>query len=162
MSRPFFLLAALLIATSAPAEPLTIFVVRHAERADAGGPAQKDPALSETGRARAAALAKALRDAGVTAIYTSEFTRTQQTAAPLAESLGVKAEVVAAKETPTLIEKLKASSGNALVVGHSNTVPEIIKTLGISTSVTLGENDHDDLFLVLLEPSPRLLHLHYR
>ncbi|MEO5718641.1 MAG: phosphoglycerate mutase family protein, partial [Chthoniobacterales bacterium] len=150
------------LASSALAESPVVFVVRHAERADADGPAQPDPVLSETGRTRAAALAKELRDAGIGHIYTSEFKRTQETAAPLADSLGVKAEVVPGKETAALVDKLKAGSGNTLVVGHSDTVPEIIKALGVSTAVTLGPKDYDDLFLVQMEQPPRLIHLHYR
>ncbi len=63
----------------------SIFIVRHAEKADA----TKDTDLSEAGRSRADILAKTLRDAGITAIYTSEFKRTQETAAPLAKALGI-------------------------------------------------------------------------
>lgn len=139
-----------------------IFLVRHAERADAGGPAEKDPALSETGKKRAAALAQALRDVAISAIHTSEFQRTRETAAPLAASLGVKPEVVPAKESTVLVAKLAAATGNVLVVGHSNTVPEVIKALGITTPITLAEDAYDDLFLVVLEQPPRLVHLHYR
>jgi broad specificity phosphatase PhoE len=72
-----FLLASALLSTATAQS--TIFVVRHAEKADA----TKDPDLSEAGRARAEALAKALRDAKIAAIYATEFKRTQQTAAPL-------------------------------------------------------------------------------
>lgn len=162
MRNLFFILAAALIATGARAESPAIFIVRHAERADAGGPAQADPALSQAGKVRASSLAEALRDARISAIYTTEYKRTQETAAPLAASLGVKSEIIPAKDESGLIAKLKANSGNVLVVGHSNTVPEIIKALGISTPVTLAENDYDDLFLVGLEKPPRLIHLHYR
>ncbi|HXA08948.1 MAG TPA: phosphoglycerate mutase family protein [Chthoniobacterales bacterium] len=154
-------LATLLLAASAGAEPRVIFLVRHAERADASGPAQADPALSATGKARAAALVKELRDAGISAIYTSEFRRAQQTASPLANSLGIKIEVVPAKDSAALLAKLRSASGNVLVVGHSNTVPEIIKALGVSVSVTIAEQDYDDLFLVVSGQPPRLIHLHY-
>ena len=70
----------------------TVFLVRHAERADTTpGAARRwptDPDLSDAGRARAESLAAALKDAKITAIYTTEFKRTQQTAAPLAKALG--------------------------------------------------------------------------
>jgi broad specificity phosphatase PhoE len=161
--KPLLLcLATVLLATSGGAEPPVIFLVRHAERADAGGPAQADPSLTETGRARAAALAKELRDAGITAIYTSEFRRAQQTAAPLAKSLGVKVEVIPARDSAALLANLHTASGNVLVVGHSNTVPEIIKALGVSSPLTIAEKDYDDLFLVVPGQPPRLIHLHYR
>ncbi len=96
------------------------------------------------------------------ALYTTEFKRTQQTAAPLAHSLGVNPEVVPAKEMATLLHKLKDGSGNALVVGHSNTLPEIIQALGISARPKIGESDYDDLYVVIPGATPRLLHLHYR
>jgi broad specificity phosphatase PhoE len=164
MRRPFLigsncialLLAGGLLASTAAAQS-TIFLVRHAEKA--GG---DNPDLTEAGRARAESLASVLKDAGITAIYTSEVKRTQQTAAPLAKALHVEAAVIPAKESAALVAKLKSSSGNALVVGHSNTIPEIIKALGITTSVNIADNDYDNLFLVVLEEKPRLIRLHYR
>ncbi|MEO5754828.1 MAG: phosphoglycerate mutase family protein [Chthoniobacterales bacterium] len=160
-----FLTAFVLAGALAPAlgeEPRIIFLVRHAERADAGGPAQSDPGLSQIGRARAATLATQLRDANIATIYSSEFKRTQQTAAPLAASLGIKVQTVPAKEDKALLARLKNGEGNAFVVGHSNTVPENIRALGVSTPVTIGESDYDDLFLVVLSVPPQLIRLHYR
>jgi hypothetical protein len=49
-----------------------------------------------------------------------------------------------------------------LVVGHSNTVPDVIKDLGVTTRVTIGEDDFDNLFLVTTGARPSLLRLHYR
>jgi broad specificity phosphatase PhoE len=103
----FLLLSAFLSTATAQS---TIFIVRHAEKADA----TKDPDLSEAGRARAEALAKTLRDANITAIYATEFKRTQQTAAPLAKILGITVTILPAKDNAALIAKLRASTGNAL------------------------------------------------
>ena len=114
------------------------------------------------GRVRAQALAEALRDAKITAIYTSEYQRTQETAEPLAHSLGIRPDVTPAGETGRLVAKLKASEGNLLVVGHSNTLPEIIGALGISSRVIIPESDYDNLFVVILDRSPHMLHLHFR
>jgi broad specificity phosphatase PhoE len=129
-------------------------VVRHAERADAGAPAGNamtaapDPELSAAGKARAQALAAMLKDAGVTAIYTTEFIRTKDTAAPLAQALKVTAEIIPARDQATLIAKIKAHArGAVLVVGHSNTVPAIIKALG-GMDVTLADSEYDSLFFV--------------
>jgi broad specificity phosphatase PhoE len=155
-------LLAVTFANGAVAEPRVIFLVRHAERADAGGQVQADPELSATGLERAVALVRELKDGGIRAILTSEFKRARQTAAPLAESLGIKAEVVAAKDTAATVARLENAAGNVLVVGHSNTIPEVIRALGVTVPVTIGEKDYDDLFVVVLAQPPHLLHLHYR
>src|SRR5215471_13384013 len=73
-----------------------VFVVRHAERADAGMQAQTDPPLSAAGEARAQKLAAMLADAGVKDIFATEFKRTQNTTKPLAMKTGVAVEVAIA------------------------------------------------------------------
>ena len=161
-SLSLFCVLSCTLAATATAGPRTIFLVRHAERARMSAAATSDTDLSAAGRARAQSLADALKDAKITAIYTSEFARTQETAAPLAHSLGIRPEVVFADETTTLIAKLKASHGNTLVVGHSNTLRPIIRGLGIFSRVTINESDYDNLFLIVLDPAPHLIHLHFR
>jgi broad specificity phosphatase PhoE len=151
----FFLASALLSTATAQS---TIFIVRHAEKADA----TKDPDLSEAGRARAEALAKTLREANITAVYTTEFKRTQQTAAPLAKALGITVTTLPAKDGAALIAKLRALNENALVVGHGDTIPDLIKALGISEPINITENDYDNLFVVVLDEKPHLIRLHYR
>jgi broad specificity phosphatase PhoE len=136
----------------------TIFMVRHAEKAES---ASDDPDLSGAGRARAEALTKMLKDVGIAAIYATEFKRTQQTAAPLAKVLGLEVAIVPGKETTTLSTKLRNLHADALVVGHSNTIPELIKALGVATSITISDTDYDNLFLVVLSEKPRLIRLHY-
>jgi len=144
----------------------TIFVVRHAERSDttAGAPAMMatDPDLSEAGRTRAASLAAMLKDANVGAIFVTEFKRTQQTAAPLVKVLGITPVVVPAKDTAALVGRLKKVGANALVVGHSNTVPAIVTALGVATPVAVADTEYDNLFIVTLGPVARVIHLRYR
>jgi 2,3-bisphosphoglycerate-dependent phosphoglycerate mutase len=141
----------------------TVFVVRHAERADAGTPVT-DPDLSAAGHARAEALASALRDAGITAIFVTQLKRTQQTAAPLAKALGLTPVVLPQDNTAGLIARLEKHTGNALVVGHSNTVPEIVKLLGVSSPVTVGDTEFDHLFVVVrpVMGAPSVILLRYR
>jgi broad specificity phosphatase PhoE len=69
---------------------------------------------------------------------------------------------VPAKDTATLSAKLRDLHGNALVVGHGNTIPDLIKALGVETPVNIAETDYDNLFVVVLDEKPRLLQLHYR
>ena len=87
----------------------TIVLVRHAERADAGtpAPAGADPELSPAGRTRAATLARVLADAKITAIFTTELKRTQQTAEPLAQVLGLSVTTVPSGQTAALIDRIK-------------------------------------------------------
>ena len=141
-----------------------VIVVRHAERADAAATpgtsmtGSPDPELSAVGKARAQKLAAMLADAGVVAIYTSEYRRTKDTAAPLAAKTGVAAEVVPARDAAALIEKIRSHrDGAVLVVGHSNTVPVIIKALGGST-VTLSEDEYDSLFFVAANGTTTRIH----
>jgi phosphohistidine phosphatase SixA len=155
----------------AAAQP-AVFLVRHAERADSGpngmppaappGAPAADPELSAAGRVRAESLAAALKDAEITAVYVTELKRTQQTAAPLARALGLTPIVVPANSTAVLVAKVKAQSGNALVVGHSNSVPEIINALGVRTPVQIADTEYDNLFVVVRTNRPTLLRLRYR
>jgi broad specificity phosphatase PhoE len=130
-----------------------VFVVRHAERADGAAQqmqGQADPPLSKAGEARAAKLAGMLADAGIKAIYVTEFRRTQDTARPLATRLGLVAQPVSFRDTSALVSKLRNEHAGdiVLVVGHSNTVPAIIKALG-GPEVTIAESEYDNLFIVV-------------
>ncbi len=159
---PLFVAGTFAFASDALAQPPVIFLVRHAERAAISGHVPSDTGLSPEGRARAEALAQALKDAQIAAIYTTEYKRSNETAAPLAQSLGIRPEVIPGDDLRSLVAKLKAAQGNVLVVGHSNTLPQIISALGISSRVTVAESDYDNLFVVVCSPKPRLIHLHYR
>jgi broad specificity phosphatase PhoE len=163
------LLASLLVLAGAGAADAqsTVFLVRHAERADGGKPADggmmaADPDLSAAGRARAASLATVLKDAKISAIFTTELKRTSQTAEPLAKALGLPIVQVPGKDAAGLAKKLAAASGNVLVVGHSNTVPEVLKLLGVKETVTIGDEEFDNLFVVTAGTAPTLVRLRYR
>jgi broad specificity phosphatase PhoE len=112
--------------------------------------APADPLLSAAGQARAERLAQMLADAGITAIYATEFRRTQDTGQPLGAKLGVPVRPMPAKDTAGLVAKLKADHAKdvVLVIGHSNTVPDVIKALG-GAAVTVGDTEYDSLFIVV-------------
>ena len=143
--------------TGANAAPV-VFIVRHAEKASTSG---KDPDLSVEGQKRADALAHILKDSQITSIFVTEFKRTQQTAAPTANAAHVTPTVVPANDIGALVEKLRALNGNALVIGHGNTIPDLLKALGITTAVSIPEDDYTEIFAVLLGDTPQLLRLHY-
>jgi phosphohistidine phosphatase SixA len=153
------------LAAHAAAQP-AVFIVRHAERADTAAGIKPmtgaDPDLSADGLVRAGSLAAMLKDAGITAIFATQYKRTHQTAAPLATALGVTVVTIPSADTAGLLAKVKAAPGNVLVVGHSNTLPELIKGLGVDTPVTVAESEFDNLFVVTRGEKPALLRLHYR
>jgi broad specificity phosphatase PhoE len=152
------------VAAQAAAQNL-VFVVRHAEKAaaaGAGGMMADDPDLSDEGRARAESLARMLKDAGVKAIFATEFKRTQQTAAPLAKALGIHVVSIGSRDNSTLVEMVRKAAGNVLVVGHSNTAPMILKELGVQDSVTIDDSEYDNLFIVATGSQPRMVRLHFR
>jgi phosphohistidine phosphatase SixA len=171
----FALLCALVAATIVLAQPQapsavgpgTIFLVRHAERADtAAGTTTADPSLSDAGHARAVSLATLLKDARITTIFVTELKRTRETAAPLADALGIVPTVIAQNDLKALIARLRSTVGNVLVVGHSNTVPAVIDALGVLPPA-IGDADFDNLFIVTPGPlasglPPHLIRLHYR
>ena len=147
----------LLTAAVVDAGPV-VFVVRHAEKASATG---KDPDLSLQGRKRADALANILKDSQITSVFVTEFKRTQQTAVPTAKATKVTPAVIPANDLGTLVQRLRASDGNALVVAHTNTIPDLLKALGIALPVSIPEDDYTEIFAVVIGDTPQLLRLHY-
>lgn len=138
-------------ATADPRPPTTVVIVRHAEKANTP---KANPPLTDAGRARAELLAKMLRTAGVSAVYTSGFARTDQTAKPIADAVGVALTRYDARHSRALAELLKrASAGSVgLVVGHSNTIPDLLAALGVDRRrlPTIADDEYDNLFVVTL------------
>ena len=145
----------------------TVFIVRHTDpppmlRIDE---IREDTPLSESGWTRAQALAARLRDANITAIYTSEALRTIQTAEPLAEAIHVKAQVHLGDDVDGLITELQSKHRDEriLIVGHWSTIPLILKRLGVQDEATIERSEFDNLFVVMPreENLPLMVHLHY-
>src|SRR6476646_9883537 len=155
--RLIIIAAILLFTLSTAAASSIIFVVRHAEKAADGN----DPDLSAAGQQRAEGFARILKDAELNAIATTEFNRTQETAAPTAKATKISPTVVPANDIPAMAEKLRPLKGNALVVAHGNTIPDLVKALGIEVPITIPEDDYSELFVILIADKPQLLRLHY-
>lgn len=151
----------------------TVFLVRHAEK---GVNPPEDPPLTEAGGARSQALARILAKAGIKAIYTSQFHRTRLTAEPLAKLLGVASTTMPLKMSVSnprevsqesikeMVEKIHQRAGeSALIVGHSNSVPEVIKALGGDVVPRIDEKEFDDFFVVTIHAKgkAKVTHLKY-
>lgn len=160
LPAPAAALLLLSLATPAVAQK-AIVVVRHAEKVDQS----TDPLLSTEGTARAEALARVLKSLEVKAVYVTQYQRTSLTAAPLLAATGLEPVSLDAAATPELIERMRKEhpSEVVLTVGHSNTVPLILKLLGATETIELGDNDYDDLFILVPAETgpPTLLRLKY-
>lgn len=148
--RPLGIIILILVSMTSYAQNTTLIFIRHAEKADNG----KDTHLSPDGHLRAEALKNTLSEVDVTAIYCTPYNRTRQTVTPTAEAKAIKIE-----EYPTTKpygeftkEILAAHKGKiVLIVGHSNTVPEILKALtNNSFAVSIEEHQFDNLFIVTI------------
>ena len=130
----------------AVAEPAIVYVSRHAEKGAEG----KDPDLTAQGQARARALAVILGKAGIKHVFSTAARRARQTAQPLAAQAGVEVQLYDAAKPAIVIEKIKSLAGATLLVGHSNTVPELVKLLGGAPGAPIGEDEFDRLYQVTI------------
>ncbi len=143
-------------ATSTTA-PTVVIVVRHGEKAPA--PAN-DPVLDSTGTRRAEMLLDAVRDAKVTAVYTTPYARTRLTAEPVTKHFGLTPATVdirggTAAHVQAVADRVLAEQRGrtTLVVGHSNTVPLIVRALGGTAPDQLEDHEYDNLFVVTIPAS---------
>ena len=130
----------------------TVIFVRHAEKATMP---ENDPGLTLAGERRVAELTRQLVDAdvvqGIDAVYSTPFRRTEETARPVAEILGLPVNAYDPANTEEIMERIvKEHKGKIiLVVGHSNTLPALIGNMGASKKVPeIAENEYDNIFIV--------------
>ena len=143
-------LAVFATASAAFAQPSTVILVRHAERAAV--PAG-DPVLTDAGTQRALDLKEVLRGAKVTSVITTQLQRTQLTAKPLGESLGITPVIVRAGgaghvDSVAAAVMRRPTSDVVLVVGHSNTIPAIVGALGGPKLPDLCDTQYSMLYIL--------------
>ena len=129
------------------------YIVRHAEKAvPSTGTTMKtpdDPPLSEVGVKRAEALRESLKDKNVNNIFSTNTKRTRSTAEPLRVQAGLTIQTYGPRPDSSFISQLKNTKGNTLVVGHSNTVDEIVNGLANQSLLSdLEDHEYDILFIV--------------
>lgn len=137
-------------AVEAQEPPTTVvYLVRHAETEPDG---TRDPALSSAGRERATALARTLSGAGLTAIHTTPYRRTRGTAGAVAEAVGLEPREYDPAELEAVASRLLEEAGTHLVVGHSNTTPELVRLLGGDPGGPISEDEYDRVYVVRVGP----------
>jgi broad specificity phosphatase PhoE len=147
----FVLAASVGVARAQATRATTVILVRHAEKASQ--PAD-DPPLTAAGEARARDLWNAIKDAGVTAVITTQFARTQATAQPSVAATHVTPEIVRttgpnhAQDVAAAVRKHAGQT--VLVVGHSNTIPSIIEALGAPRPPAICDPEYDNLYVVTM------------
>ncbi len=154
-------------------KPITVYLVRHAERADEP---RQDPPLTEKGTARAQELARILGNANIKAIITSQYSRTKLTAEPLAKQANITVtsislslspsnpRMISEQSTAEVTNKILERSGESVVVvGHSNSIPDVIKMLGGDVTPAIDEKKFDDLFVVTVyaKGKAKVAHMKY-
>jgi phosphohistidine phosphatase SixA len=130
---------------AATIEPLTlvptVYVSRHMRKGEGD-----DPSLSAAGAAEAVRLAELLKDRGIAAIFVTPTKRSRETAQPLAKATGAPIETYDPRDNAALAKRAAAIPGSILIVGHSNTVPEIVAAVGGTAPGPMSEEDFGRLF----------------
>ena len=157
---PRLLLSLGLLACGHPAlAQKAVLVVRHGEKISSS-----DERLSEAGRARAALLAKMLKDAGVTAIYSTDTERTRDTVQPFAAARGLKVALYDKPDAAFAARiRTEQPEGIVLVAAHSKTIPDLLKALGCPADFKIEQDEYDNLFVVTPNKTgpPTLIRLRY-
>lgn len=146
------------LSVAAKTDGVTFWLARHTEKANDD---LKDPNLTEKGRAQAELLKARLLNEGIQAIYATHYKRTQQTAAPLAKALNIEVQAYDPQKLAELAEKLKQQGQTALVIGHSNTTPEMAWLLSDEFQTDIDEEEFNRiLFKVQPGSKPKASTLH--
>jgi phosphohistidine phosphatase SixA len=131
-------LAACASAGSAPPPEPHYYVMRHLHKA-ADSP---DPGLTPQGQACARTLASFVSRQNIRAVFASTTRRAQETAAPLAAAQSLTVQDYAPADVAGVVARARAEAGSVLIVGHSNTVPDIVEQLGASRPAPIAETQY--------------------
>ena len=131
-------------------EVSTYYLIRHAEK-DRSNPDNPDPELNQKGLGRAMHWAEILNDVRLDAIYSTDYERTQMTAAPVS----IKQDITVTYYDPSNLDidtfKGETLGKNVLVVGHSNTTPDMVNRLiGEARFSQMEDDDNGGLYIVTL------------
>ncbi|WP_051279843.1 SixA phosphatase family protein [Hellea balneolensis] len=123
----------------------TYYLVRHAEKT-----AEKlDPGLTQAGQKRASDLADRLSKIPLTAVYSSDYIRTRDTAAPIAILKNLEVILYDPRDLDSFAKGIVKQNGHILIVGHSNTTPQLSALLGGPEGTAIVEaTEYDRLYIL--------------
>jgi len=128
------------------------YIVRHAEKTiltkDSANMMTNNPPLSEAGKVRSFVLRNILQHKHIKHIYSTNTLRTISTAYPLSQRKNIKIELY--NNVDSLVKLIKLEKGNVLIVGHSNTVDDIVNKLSGRNDLPtdLKDSEYDNLFIL--------------
>ena len=123
----------------------TLYLVRHAEKEADGS---RDPVLTQTGKDRSEKLGNWFTGKDLKEVWSSDYTRTRDTAKPMLAQLGLTLSIYDPGDQTELVKQLLEQQHNALVVGHSNTIPELARLLCQCTVTDIDESEHYCLIVI--------------
>lgn len=150
MRHYLFIFALLLLLTSCSTQ--RYYIVRHAEKAavPAGSMSSTDPPLTDAGKKRAEDLKEVLKTKKIGFIFSTNTIRTKETAEPTRAYFGLTTEIYSPMPDEAFIARLKTLQKNTLIVGHSNTVDDLVNKLSGEKKLTdLPETEYNHLFIVI-------------
>lgn len=145
MKKLIAIISALSFASfSYASESYTIYLVRHAEKVKE----VKNPPLTECGKVRAKQLATILKQANIEQVYSTSYNRTMATATPIANNNKLAIKNYAPNRLAQFAQKLKQERVNTLVVGHSNTTPQLAQLISDMEVAEISELEYQMLYQI--------------
>lgn len=122
----------------------TLYLVRHAEKQKIKG----NPSLTECGQQRAQQLATILENVSIKKVYSTQYQRTLSTAQPIAKQKNLTIEHYLPNALSQLARHLSTQKENAVIVGHSNTTPQLAQLISNKEVKGLSEQEYQALYQI--------------
>ena len=130
----------------------TYYLIRHAEK-DTSDKTNRNPQFTAEGLTRAKNWATVFKNIKFDAVYSTDYYRTVETAAPTAEANQLEIQFYNPSDFSIEAFKQQTKGKTVLIVGHSNTTPTITNALTGNTSYDMiDENENGNLFIVTIGP----------
>ena len=151
MARIFSVLTAIIIVLSSCSH--SYYIVRHAEKVTQEANMSSDVSLTEEGKRRAEEIKKILSRKKIAYVFSTNTIRTKSTAQPTADYFHLTTAIYGPRPDSAFISLLKSKKKNTLIVGHSNTVDDIVNMLCGKKEVAgdLPDTEYNKLFIIKMK-----------